>query len=55
VLNVGWQHYEAMQEADGLRARDSAGAVRLVDAMVVGESTETWTSHGSLSLTLRGA
>lgn len=31
VLKVGWRHPEAMQEADGLRAWDGDGAVRLHD------------------------
>jgi streptomycin 6-kinase len=36
VLKVGWWHDEAIHEADGLRAWDGGGAVRLVDAVVVG-------------------
>lgn len=31
VLKVGWRHYEALHEADGLRAWGGAGAVRLID------------------------
>jgi len=38
VLKIGWQHDEGVHEADGLRAWDSDGAVRLVDAMVVGQT-----------------
>jgi len=38
VLKVGWQHEEAVHEADGLRAWDGGGAVRLVNAMVVGQT-----------------
>jgi streptomycin 6-kinase len=32
VLKVGWSHWEAAHEADGLSAWDGAGAVRLDDA-----------------------
>ena len=38
VLKVGWQHDEAVHEADGLRAWDGGGAVRLVNARVVGQT-----------------
>jgi streptomycin 6-kinase len=38
VLKVGWLHEEAAHEADALRIWDGAGAVRLVDAMVAGQS-----------------
>ena len=39
VLKAGLPHYEALHEADGLRAWDGAGAVRLHDALVIGETT----------------
>ncbi len=38
VLKVGWRHDEALHEADGLRAWDGGGAVRLLDSLVVGET-----------------
>lgn len=38
VLKVGWRHDEALHEADGLRAWDGRGAVRLVDALVLGQT-----------------
>jgi len=34
VLKVAWRHDEALHEADGLRAWDGDGAVRLLDAVV---------------------
>ncbi len=39
VLKVGWRHYEAFHEADGLRAWDGDGAVWLHDALVVDETS----------------
>lgn len=39
VLKVGWRHDEALHEADGLRVWDGRGAVRLFDALVVGETS----------------
>ena len=39
VLKVGLPHYEALHEADGLRAWDGAGAVRLHDALVIDETS----------------
>lgn len=39
VLKVGWGHDEALHEADGLRAWDGGGAVRLLDALVVGQTS----------------
>lgn len=39
VLKVGWSHDEALHEADGLRAWDGDGAVRLIDALVVGQTS----------------
>lgn len=39
VLKVGWPHDEALHEADGLRAWDGAGAVRLLDRLQVGETS----------------
>lgn len=39
VLKVGWRHDEALHEADGLRAWGGRGAVRLIDALVVGETS----------------
>jgi streptomycin 6-kinase len=36
VLKVGWRHDEALDEADGLRAWDGRGAVRLLDSRVLG-------------------
>jgi hypothetical protein len=34
VLKVGWCHDEALHEADGLRAWDGQGTVRLYDYVV---------------------
>ncbi|MDQ6874200.1 MAG: aminoglycoside phosphotransferase family protein [Actinomycetota bacterium] len=39
VIKLGWPHDEARDEADGLRAWDGAGTVRLVNATTVGETT----------------
>jgi streptomycin 6-kinase len=39
VLKVAWRHNEALHEADGLRAWDGDGAVRLLDAVVEQETT----------------
>ncbi len=39
VLKVGWRHDEALHEVEGLRAWDGDGAVRLLDALVVGETS----------------
>ncbi len=39
VLKVGLPHYEALHEADGLRAWDGEGAVRLHDALVIDETS----------------
>lgn len=39
VLKVGWRHEEALHEADGLRAWDGAGAVRLLEALVIGDTS----------------
>jgi streptomycin 6-kinase len=36
VLKVGWRHDEALDEADGLRAWDGRGTVRLLDSHMVG-------------------
>ena len=38
VLKVGWPHYEALHEADGLRAWGGEGAVRLHDSLVIDET-----------------
>jgi streptomycin 6-kinase len=38
VLKVGWMHDEARHEADGLRAWQGDGTVRLIDALAVGET-----------------
>ena len=38
VLKVGWRHYEAAHEADGLRAWAGCGAIRLHDADVGGRT-----------------
>jgi len=38
VLKVGWRHDEALHEADGLLAWDGDGAIRLYDAVTVGET-----------------
>ena len=38
VLKVGWRHGEALHEADGLLAWDGDGAIRLYDALTVGET-----------------
>jgi len=39
ALKVGWPHDEALHEAEGLRAWDGRGAVRLLDALVVGQTS----------------
>ena len=39
VLKVGWTHDEARDEAAGLRAWGGRGAVRLLDAVVEGETS----------------
>lgn len=39
VLKVGWRHEETRHEADGLRAWDGGGTVRLVDSLVVAETS----------------
>ena len=39
VLKVGWRHDEAMHEADGLRAWNGNGAVRLIDAETTGQTS----------------
>lgn len=39
VLKVGWRHDEALHEAEGLRAWDGNGAVRLLDARTFGRTS----------------
>ena len=39
VLKVGWRHDEALHEADGLRAWEGRGAVRLLDTLLVGQTS----------------
>ncbi len=39
ALKVGWGHDEALHEADGLRAWDGRGTVRLYDSVVVGTTS----------------
>ncbi len=39
VLKVGWSHYESLHEADGLRAWNGNGAVRLIAAHRSGQSS----------------
>ena len=39
VLKVGWRHEEAHHEVDALRVWNGAGAVRLLDALIVGETS----------------
>lgn len=39
VLKVGWRHYEALHEADGLRAWNGEGVVWLLDSLVMGETS----------------
>lgn len=39
VLKAGWAHDEALHEADGLRAWDGRGTVRLIDSVVVGTTS----------------
>ena len=36
VLKLGWIHDEALHEADGLRAWDGCGTVRLIDSLAAG-------------------
>lgn len=38
VLKVGWYHFEALHEADGLRAWDGNGAARLIDAALIDDT-----------------
>lgn len=40
VLKIMWRHFEAEHEADGLRAWDGRGAVRLLDFARVDERTD---------------
>jgi hypothetical protein len=51
VLKVGWWHDEAAHEADGLRAWDGAGTVRLLGSLVTGSTSALpeARSGGSLS------
>ncbi len=39
VLKLGWTHDEALHEADGLRAWDGRGTVRLIDSVAAGTTT----------------
>ena len=39
VLKVGWRHDEAAHEADGLRAWDGQGTVRLLGSLVAGSTS----------------
>jgi streptomycin 6-kinase len=39
VLKVGWLHYEALHEADGLRAWNGRGTVRLLEAEESGQTS----------------
>jgi streptomycin 6-kinase len=39
VLKLGWTHDEALHEADGLRAWDGRGTVRLIDSLAAGSTT----------------
>ncbi len=39
VLKVGWRHYEALHEADGLRAWNGEGVVRLADSLLTAETS----------------
>ena len=39
VLKVGWRHDEALHEADGLLVWNGDGAVRLYDALMVGDTS----------------
>ncbi|MDQ3768196.1 MAG: aminoglycoside phosphotransferase family protein [Actinomycetota bacterium] len=39
VLKVGWRHYEALHEADGLRAWNGNGVVRVVDSLDTAETS----------------
>jgi streptomycin 6-kinase len=39
VLKVGWTHDEALHEIDGLRAWGGRGVVRLVDSLLLGQTT----------------
>jgi len=39
ILKVGWRHDEALHEAEGLRAWDGAGAVRLLDARTIDQTS----------------
>jgi streptomycin 6-kinase len=38
VLKVGWRHDEALFEVDALRVWDGAGAVRVIDSLVFGDT-----------------
>jgi streptomycin 6-kinase len=39
VLKLGWTHDEALHEADGLRAWDGRGTVRVIDSLSAGTTT----------------
>ena len=39
VLKLGWRHYEALHEADGLRAWEGDGVVGLLDSLVLAETS----------------
>ena len=39
VLKACWCHDEGLHEADGLRVWDGDGAVRLIDGLVVGQTS----------------
>lgn len=39
VLKVGWRHFEAEHEPDGLRAWGGQGAVRLIDGHLTGQTS----------------
>ncbi len=39
VLKLGWRHYEALHEADGLRAWNGDGVVCLFDSLVLAETS----------------
>jgi streptomycin 6-kinase len=55
VLKVGWSHYESAHEADGLRAWDGRGAVRLHDVHVDGSTTALLLERCMPGTTLRAA
>jgi streptomycin 6-kinase len=45
VLKIGWRHTDAEHEADGLRAWRGGGAVRLIDALLLEDTSALLLEH----------